>query len=168
MSVAYLRGQCQNSHVRVCGVTWVPWLPPTKRSHFLCHSQIRSPFQHLDTPGQHEPEAHALQPERVQRAPLRCGRPQYRRQPCLAGVLRTFHQSVAAEDTPGGGALLPRQRGHRWPSAGDRRLHQQWVLTLGVRVQPGQRLLARAAGAEHAARLALRGHAGRQGVCDGG
>lgn len=129
----------------VGGITRVPWLPPTRLSHFLCHSQVRSPLQHLDTPGQHEPEAHALQPECVQRAPLRRGRPQYRRQPGFTGVLRAVHQSVAAQDAPGGGALLPRQRSHRRPSAGDRRLHQQRVLALRVRVRPGQRLVAGAA-----------------------
>lgn len=118
----------------VCGVTWGPQLPPTKLLHLLCHFQIRSPLQHLDTPGQHEPEAHALQPERVQRAPVCRGRPQRRRKPGLSGVLRALHQSVAAEDAPGGGALLPRQRGRRRPRAGDRRLHRQRILALCVRL----------------------------------
>lgn len=167
-SVASLHEEGHNFHTMVCGVTWVPWLPPTRLSHLLCHFQIRSPLQHLDTPGQHEPEAHALQPERVQRAPLRRGRPQYRGQPGLARVLRALHQSVAAQDAPGGGALLPRQRGHRRPRAGDRRVHRQRVLALRVRVRPDRRLVAGAAGPEHAPRLALRGHAGRQGVRDGG
>lgn len=103
-----LAGEVSGFPLMICKVTWGPQLPPTKLLHLLYHFQIRSPLQHLDTPGQHEPEAHALQPERVQRAPVRRGRPQRRRKPGLAGVLRALHQSVAAEDAPGGGALLPR------------------------------------------------------------
>lgn len=153
------------------GGSWSNWGFPAataRLSHPLCPSQVRSPLQLLDPPGQHDPEAHALQPERVQRAPIRRGRPQHRGQPGLHGVLRALHQPVAAEDAPGGGALLPRQRGRRRPGAGDRRLHRQRVFALRVRLRPGRRLVAGAAEHEHAPRLALRGHAGRQGVCDGG
>lgn len=121
----------------------------------------------MDPPGQHDPEAHALQPERVQRAPVRSGRPQRRGQPGLARVLRALGQPVAAQSAPGGGALLPRQCGGRGPRAGDRRLHRRRLLALRVRLRPGARRVAGAAGAGHAARLALRGGAGRARVRDG-
>lgn len=126
--------------------------------------QVRPPFQLLDPPGQHDPEAHALQPERFRRAAVRGGRPQRGGQPGLAGVLRAVQQPVAAQGAPGGGPLLSRQRGGRRLRGGDGRLRGRRVLALRVRLPARQRLVAGAARPEHAPRLALRPHAGRPRV----
>lgn len=91
-----------------------PPVPPTRLSRSLCHFQIRPPLQHVDPPGQHDPERRThFSHRRVQRAPVRSGQPQRRGSLASLRMLRALGQPVAAQGAPGGGALLPRQRGGR-------------------------------------------------------